>query len=73
MYQANALSCNISAILTLLAEKLVGLSDPTTYFIYIEEAQHDSHLDVMIDNKLGFDEHINDMSKKATNLLYLCH
>ena len=29
-------------------------------------------LGVMIDNELSFNQHINDMSKKATNLLNLC-
>ena len=64
MYQANALSYNISPALALLAEKHLVFSMPTTHFIHIEETQHESYLGVIIDNKLNFNQHIDDMSKR---------
>ena len=73
MYQVNALSDNISPALALLAEKHLGFAVPTTDFIHIKETQQESYLGVLIDNKLSFNQHIDDMSKKATNLLNLCH
>ena len=72
MYQANALSDNNSPLLALLAKKHLGFTVPTTDFICIQETQHESYLGVIIDNKLNFNQHIDDMSKKATNLLKLC-
>ena len=72
MHQVNALSDNNSPLLALLAKKHLGFAVPTTYFIHIEETQHESYLGVIIDNKLNFNQHIDDMSKKATNLLNLC-
>ena len=73
MYQANALSDNIFSVLALLAEKHFGFAVSTTDFICIEEAQHESYLGVMIDNELNFNQHIDNMSNRATNLLYLSH
>ena len=64
MYQANALSDSNSPLLALLAEKHLGLTVPTTDFIYIKETQYESYLGVIIDNKLSFNQHIDDMSKK---------
>ena len=72
MYQANPLFDNNSPLLALLAKKHLGFTVPTTDFIHIEETQHESYLGVIIDNKLNFNQHIDDMSKKATNLLNLC-
>ena len=72
MYQANASSDNNSPLLPLLAEKHLGFTVPTTDFIHIEETQHESYLGVIVENKLSFNQHIDDMSKKATNLLNLC-
>ena len=72
MYQAKALSDNNFPLLALLAKKHLGPTVPTTDFIHIEETQHKSYLGVIIDNELNFDQHIDDMSKKATNLLYIC-
>ena len=68
MYQANALSDNNSPLLALLAKKHLGFAVPTTDFIHIEETQLEGYLGVIIDNKLNFNKHIDDMSKKATNL-----
>ena len=65
MYQANALSDNNSPLLNLLVERYLGFTVPTTDFIHIEETQHESHLGVIIDNKLSFNQHIDDMSKKS--------
>ena len=45
---------------------------PNKDFIHIKETQHDSYLGVIIENELIFNQHIDDMSKKATNLLNLC-
>ena len=70
MYQANALSDNISPALALLAEKHLGFTVPTTDFIHIKETQHESYLDVITGNKLSFNQHIDDI-KKDTNLLNL--
>ena len=72
MYQANALSDNNSPLLALLAKKYFGFAVPTTDFIHIKETEHESYLGVIIDNKLNFNQHIDDMSKKATNLLNFC-
>ena len=72
MYQANALSDNNSPLLALLVKKYLGFTVPSTDFIDIEETQHESYSGVIIDNKLNFNQHIDDMSKKATNLLNLC-
>ena len=71
MYQANALSDNNSPLLALLAKKHLGFTAPTTDFIHIKETQHESYLGVIIDNELNFNQHIDDMSQKATNLLNL--
>ena len=75
MYQVNAISDNISAALALLAEKNLGSTVPTTDFINIKETQHESYMGVIIDNKLCFNQHIDDMSKTVTNLynLYYCY
>ena len=73
MYQANVLSDNNSPLLPLLTRKHLGFTVPTTDFINIKETQHESNLGAMIDNKLSFNQHIDDMSKKATNQLNLCH
>ena len=73
IYQANALSDNNYRLLALLAEKHLDFTVPTTDFICIKETQHKSYLGVIIDNKLSFNQHIDDMSKKVTNLLNLCH
>ena len=73
MYQANAFFDNNSPLLVLLAKKHLGFAVPTTDFIHIRETQHESYLGVIIDNKLNFNQHIDDMSQKAINLLNLCH
>ena len=73
MYQVNALSDNISTALAMLAERHLCFAMPTTVFIHIEETQHESYLSVILDNKLSFKQHIDDMSKKANNLLNLCY
>ena len=67
MYQANALYDNNSPSLALLA-----FTVPTTDSIHIKETQYESYLGVMNDNKLSFSQCIDDMSKKATNMLNLC-
>ena len=72
MYHANALSDNNSPLLALLAKKHLGFTVPPKDFIHIKQTQHESYLGVIIDNKLNFNQHIDDMSKKATNLLNLC-
>ena len=72
MYQANALSYNNFPLLATLAGKHLGNTVPTTDFINIKEKQHEIYLGVIIDNKLSLDN-IDNMTKKATNLLNLCH
>ena len=72
MLQANAVSDNKFPSLAVLAEKHLGFTVSTTYFIHIEERQHERYLGVMIDNKLSFSQHIDDMSKKGTNMQNLC-
>ena len=59
MFKANAICDNISP--ALLAEKHLGFSVPTTHFIKIREAQHERYLDVIIDNKLNINYHIDEM------------
>ena len=66
IYQVNAFSDNISSALALLAAKHFGFSAPATNFVHIEETQPENYLGVIIDNKLGFDQHMDDMSKKVT-------
>ena len=39
----------------------------------IEETPHENYLHDIFDNKLSFNQHIDEMSKKATNQLYLCY
>ena len=60
MYQANALSDNNSPLLALLARKHLGFTVSSTDFIHIEETQHESYLGVIIDNKLNFNQHIDN-------------
>ena len=67
MYQVNALSDNICPALALLAEKHLDFMVPTIDSIHIKETQHESYLGVIRDNKLSPNQHIDDMSKKATN------
>ena len=64
---------SFSPLLALLAKKHFGFTVPSTDFIDIKETQHESYLGVVIDNKLNFNQHVDDMPKKATNLLNLCH
>ena len=71
MYQANASFDNNSPLLALLAKKHLGFAVPITDFIHIRK-KHEGYLGVIIDNKLSFNQHIDDMSKKAINLLNLC-
>ena len=59
--------------MALLAEKHLGFTVPTTDSIHIKETQHESYIGVIIDDKLSFNQHIDDLSKKATNLLNLYH
>ena len=66
MYQANALSDNNSPLLALLAKKHLHFTVPSTDLINIKETQHESHLGVIIDNKLSFNQHIDDMSQIDT-------
>ena len=72
MYQAIAQHDSNSNLLALLAKKHSGFTVPSTDFIHIKEKQHERYLDVIIDNKLNFNQHIDDMSQKVTNLLNLC-
>ena len=58
--------------MAILAKKHIGFAVPSTDFIDIKETQHESYLGVIIDNELNFNQHVDDMSKKATNLLNLC-
>ena len=62
MYQGNALFDNNSPLLALLAKKHLGFAVSATDFIQIKETLHESYSCVIIDNKLNFDQHINDMS-----------
>ena len=56
MYQANALSDNNSPLLALLAKKTLRLTLSSNH-----RTQHESYLGVIIDNKLSFCQHIDDM------------
>ena len=69
MHQVNALSDNTSPAFTLLAERHLHISAPITDLIHIKDTQHDGYLCVIVDNKLSFNQHIDDMSRKASNLL----
>ena len=64
MYHANALSDDNSLLLAFLARKHLGFAVPSTDFIHIKQTQHESYLGDIIDNKLNFNQHIDDMSKK---------
>ena len=71
MYQANALSDNISSALALLAEKYRLFSANHRFYSH-KRTQLQRYLCVIIDNELGFSQHIVDMTIKATNLLNSC-
>ena len=64
MYQANALSSNIYPALAPLSERHLGFTVPTTDIIDTKKTQHESYLGAMIDNKLSFNQHNDDMSQK---------
>ena len=72
MYQANALSDN-SPLLALLAKKHLGFTVSSTDFIHIDETQHESYLGVIIDNKLNFNQHIDDIIIIIIMVIFKCY
>ncbi len=48
------------------------LSINSNSFTPLEEIESDRYLGVILDNKLSFNSHIDEITKKATNLLNLC-
>ena len=45
---------------------------PTAAYTHLEDIQSDKYLGVVLDNRLSFNKHTDEISKKATNLLNLC-
>ena len=43
-----------------------------TAFTHLEDIQSDKYLGVVLDNRLSFNNHTDEITKKATNLLNLC-
>ena len=55
-----------------MATEILHTTPPDGNFTPLEEIPHDKYLGVTIDNKLTFNQHIDTVTKKATNLLNLC-
>ena len=46
---------------------------PTAAYTHLEDIQSDKYIGVVLDNRLSFNKHTDEISKKkATNLLNLC-
>lgn len=54
------------------AKEVLKVRPPTLSFTPLEEITSDRYLGVILDNKLSFNEHVDTIVKKATNLLNLC-
>ena len=51
----------------------ISITDPpTAAYTHLEDIQSDKYLGVVLDNRLSFNKHTDEISKKATNLLNLC-
>ena len=55
------------------ATEILITDPPTTAFTHLEDIQSDKYLGVVLDNRLSFNNHTDDITKKATNLLNLCN
>ena len=54
------------------AAEILITDPPTTAFTHLEDIQSDKYLGVVLDNRLSFNNHTDEITKKATNLLNLC-
>ena len=55
-----------------LAKEVLHVKPPNKNYSPLEEITSDRYLGVILDNKLNFNEHVDTITKKATNLLNLC-
>jgi hypothetical protein len=54
------------------AKEILKVNPPTQSFTPLQDITSDRYLGVILDNKLSFNEHVDAITKKATNLLNLC-
>ena len=73
MYHQNASSSTpISLELFALAQQNISIPMAASEFCDLEEVTSDRYLGVILDNKLTFNKHIEEITNKATKLLNLC-
>ena len=73
MYHQNASSSTpTSPDLLALAQSNISRSIAASEFCDLEEVTSDRYLGVILDNKLNFNKHIDEITNKATKLLNLC-
>ena len=72
MYHQNASSSTpISLDLFALAQQNISIPMAASEFCDLEEVTSDRYLGVILDNKLNFNKHIEEITNKATKLLNL--
>ena len=72
MYHQNASSSTpISLDLFALAQQNISIPMAASEFWDLEEVTSDRYLGVILDNKLNFNKHIEEITNKATKLLNL--
>ena len=54
------------------AAEILLTDPPTTAFTHLEDIQSDTYLGDVLDNRLSFNNHTDEITKKATSLLNLC-
>ena len=54
------------------AKEVLLIHPPDGNYTPLEEITSDKYLGVILDNKLSFNQHVDAITKKATNLLNLC-
>ena len=62
----------VSDKISQIAAEVLHVIPPNHYFSPLEEITSDRYLGVILDNKLTFNEHVDAITQKATNLLNLC-
>ena len=72
MFCSNASSSAIPNEIFNIAKKQIGFSMSASDFVILEEVTSDRYLGVILDNKLNFNKHIDEITNKATKLLNLC-
>ena len=72
LYHHNASSPPISPELLRLAQEKFGHSMSASEFSDLEKVASDRYLGVILDNKLNFNKHVDEITKKATKLFNFC-